>query len=284
MGAAEGDDRALAEDGWIYAGILWGALATIYSLANFYPDSSRLLYWGGAVAATICLPFWLLPWQQWGWPSRPWHRSAMALPGLTVAVTLTAIGWQSSLLVGAYYAWIAQRLRRLRLSYVALLLADFGLLQLLDTVGWLNTFWVTLLLGGSGLYAIGVDPGLADASQKETRHGLRCLLVALICITAILEFETAVGSTWAGVAVGLAVAIAGLLLRVRAYLYVGTAAFAIALLRQSAIAISGSTVALWSIGIVLGLTLIWIAATFEARRETTLNTLQNWSEALQDWE
>lgn len=280
----EANKSEIVVDGWTYGGIIWGAIAIAYGLVWMLPEPTLLFEWGGAIAAASCLPLWLLPWQRWGWLPHPWHRSAIVLPGLVVGITATAIGWQSLLLVAADYAWLALRSRRIRLSYIALLFADWGLLQLLGTAGWLDAFWAVFVLGGAGLYAAQVDPAIATPEQRETRHWLRCLLVALICLTCAIELETSTGQVWAGVGLGLGVAIAGLGLRVRAYLYVGSAVFAIALLRQTWLAISDSSVALWSIGITLGVTLIWIAATFEARRDSTMQTFQSWSAALRHWE
>ncbi len=271
-------------DKWTYAGIAWGAIAIAYSLLRFSPESSPVLYWGAAIAAAVCVFVMLCPWQAWGWSTRPWHRTAMVLPGLVAGVTLDDVGWQSLLLAGAYYAWLTLRLRRMRLSYVALLLADVGLIKLLDAVGWLSLSWLVLIVAGSGLYIAQIDPTWSEPERRTTRHWLRMLLAALICITTSVELEMVTGWVVGGMMVGLAVAIAGLLLRVRAYLYIGTATFAILLLWQAWLAIVTSSIALWSIGILLGLGLIWIAATFEARRDSTLRQLQAWSIALQEWE
>ncbi|MGK7910124.1 MAG: hypothetical protein AB4050_01375 [Synechococcus sp.] len=271
-------------DKWMYAGIAWGAIAIAYSLLRFVPDSSPVTYWGGAIAVAICAPALLCPWQVWRWTPRPWHRAAMVLPGLVAGITLAAAGWQSFLMMGAYYAWLALRLRRIRLSYVALLFADVGLIQLLDASRWLSGSGLVLILAGSGLYAAQIDPTWTHPDLRETRHWLRMLLVSLICIITSVELEGITGWVLGGMIVGLAVAIAGLILRVRAYLYVGTVAFAILVLRQTWLAIMTSSVALWSIGILLGLGLIWIAATFEARRNSTLRQLKVWSIALKDWD
>ncbi|MEM8714988.1 MAG: hypothetical protein AAGE92_04315, partial [Cyanobacteria bacterium P01_G01_bin.4] len=271
-------------DKWMYVGIAWGAIAIAYGLLRFAPDSSPVIYWGGAIAAAICSLGLLCPWQAWGWTARPWHRAAMVLPGLVAGITLDASGWQSFLLVGAYYAWLALRLRRIRLSYLALMCTDVGLIQLLDSTGWLSLSWLVLILAGSGLYVAQIDPAWGTTERRDARHWLRVLFASLLCITTSLELETITGWVLGGMMVGLGVAIAGLLLRVRAYLYVGTGTFAILLLRQTWLAIVTSSIALWSIGIVLGLGLIWIAATFEARRDSTLRQLQAWSTALREWE
>ena len=199
-------------------------------------------------------------------------------------VTVVEMGWQSYLLTASYYAWLSYRMQAIRLSYGALVLANIGVLQVLDLLGVLNVFWGTLVIGGSGLYVIGLEPALSGEAQRQNRHWLRCLMIAAICLVAVVELESATGSTWLGLGVGLLVAIAGLALRVRAYLYVGTLCLVVSVLRQAGLAIASSSIALWSVGILLGLALIWGAATFEARREKTLRTLHSWSAMLAGWE
>ena len=41
---------------------------------------------------------------------------------------------------------------------------------------------------------------------------------------------------------------------------------------------------LWALGITLGFALIWIAATFESRRASTIALVQYWSAELDRWE
>jgi hypothetical protein len=86
------------------------------------------------------------------------------------------------------------------------------------------------------------------------------------------------------VALSIGLILLGIVLRVRAFLYVGTATFIIRVLRLLWLFISTYSVLLWAVGIVLGLIFIWIAATFEARR-TQVNTLvQTWTAELSAWE
>ena len=40
----------------------------------------------------------------------------------------------------------------------------------------------------------------------------------------------------------------------------------------------------WAIGLGVGIILIWIAATFETRREQIRTLLYSWTEALAHWE
>jgi hypothetical protein len=59
--------------------------------------------------------------------------------------------------------------------------------------------------------------------------------------------------------------------------------FMLAVLRQLWLFISSESLLLWVLGIGLGLLLIWIAATFEARRSQTIALLQSWANELDRW-
>jgi len=78
--------------------------------------------------------------------------------------------------------------------------------------------------------------------------------------------------------------LAGLLQRVRAFLYVGTLTFILQIFWQLWRFISDYSLLLWVLGIILGLTLIWVAATFEARRSQMNVLLQHWIIELEDWQ
>jgi hypothetical protein len=103
----------------------------------------------------------------------------------------------------------------------------------------------------------------------------------LICVVALFE------AGWTGLipgAISLAILFVGLGLRVRAFLYVGTATFLVNGFVQLAILGSIYSFLKWAIGLVVGIILIWIAATFETRREQIAALLQNWIGELENWE
>ncbi|HEY9893955.1 MAG TPA: hypothetical protein V6D34_00855, partial [Candidatus Sericytochromatia bacterium] len=112
---------------------------------------------------------------------------------------------------------------------------------------------------------------------------------ALVCLTAFYQAEVGIADAppllpgILSIAIALGFILAGLLLHIRAFLFVGTAVFMIQVLRQVA-RFASESLPLWSMGIVLGIAFIWIAATFEARR-TQISTLMNyWSTELEAWE
>jgi len=78
--------------------------------------------------------------------------------------------------------------------------------------------------------------------------------------------------------------LAGLGLRVRALLYVGTLTFIGKVLHQLWLFINDNSLLLWALGIALGLLLIWLAATFEARRGQAIAFVRHWVSELEAWE
>ncbi len=77
---------------------------------------------------------------------------------------------------------------------------------------------------------------------------------------------------------------AGLGLRVRAFLYIGTATFLINACNQLIILNSTYSFLKWVIGFIVGLCLIWIAANFETRREQIFALFQDKSTEFDQWE
>ncbi len=281
---APDQETEASQDAWVYAGIVEAIFAIGYALYRIGPDPSWLWGWAAAIASSIAVILYLAPWSNWGWSMRPWRRSAAILPGAIVALTAWSVALQSLLIVAAFYAWFAGISRQLRFSYLSILLADWAIVRFLILRNWDEPIWLSVVVGGSLLYMAQIDPSLRSPSERNNRHLLRCLAVALICLTA---FYQANGNLWLGLAVlglGLALILLGLWLRVRAFLFVGTATFVIEVLQQTWIFINDYSLLLWAIGIVLGLIFIWIAATFEARRSQVASVMQYWVTSLDEWE
>jgi hypothetical protein len=274
---------------WTYAGLL-ELLATIgYGLYEVVPNTSGLLSWAGAIASGISVGLYHLPWNRGGWSERPARRLAIGLPLLTVIGTATMVALQSLVLAAAVYAWLAKALTRIRISYLSIVLFDWALLRFLHQQGWLTTLWLGAVLSGLLLYAAQIDPLLQPQSARSQRHWLRSLAIGLISLTAFYQAEVETGAT--AIVVGgltlagsmLAIAI-GLLRRVRAFLYLGTVTFVLRILRWLWLFLNTDALLLWSVGIVLGMIFIWIAATFEARRSQVSAVVQYWSSELETWE
>ncbi|MEO1402248.1 MAG: hypothetical protein AAFV72_13535, partial [Cyanobacteria bacterium J06635_1] len=272
---------------WTALGLIEALLAVAYDRFAWFPDKTGVLTWGGVIACAIGFVFYRAPWERWGWPRRPWRLMGVWLPILTLSITLAQVSTQGLLLVGAFYAWMGKHFEQIRLSYLSVLLLDWALLRYLNGQGWLTPLWCNLILGLSVLYLAEVDPYFHTASKKQQRHWLRTLASALVGLTALYQTEVSEPMlAFAGLTLllGLAFVFAGLLLKVRAFLYVGTGTFIVQVMRVLWLFISTNSLMLWAIGIVLGLVFIWIAATFESRRSQVINLLGSWASALEAWD
>ena len=287
---SNGRDRELARqrEAWTYAGI-WQGWSLIGRELDWTIPHKLLWGWAGAIAAGVAIALYFLPWHRWGWQLQPWRNTAIALPMAIVLLTMEPITIQSLLIVAAFYAGLAYSTQRIRLSYLGVLLLDWAIVRYLLERGSLTLLGVGLVLGGSLLYAAQIDPGLRSVSGRERRHWVRSLATGLICLTALYqaEVETGAGGFWVGlvaIGLGLAFVFLGIVLRVRAFLYIGTAVFVLRVFRLLWLFISTYSLLLWAVGIVLGLIFIWIAANFEARRSQMNALLQYWMTELAAWE
>jgi len=282
---------------WLDAALVQLLCALGYGihLLYFWPT---LLAWAAAVACPIAMLLEVTPWKRWGWNSRAGQRWAALLPGIVVLLTAWDISIQALLIAAVFYAGMAQRRRQVRLGYVSLLLLDFALLRIFDQLQLRDGLWYGGLLGANLLFLAQVDPQLApspgQALQEQParglRHWLRCLGAAIICLSGLYQAEvgiTGLGGFAAGgvaIALGLAFVAAGIALRIRAFLYVGTLTFVIRVLLQVWRYIQTDSLFLWGIGIALGSLLIWIAATFEARRSQITALMDYWVVELNAWD
>lgn len=272
-----------SSDNWIYVGILEATFAIAYLLYRTLPESI-LVSWAAAIACLFAYTLYTLPLQRWGWSKQPWQQSAAILPASIVLFTAWGIAIQSLLIVAAFYAWLAKAENRIRISYLSIFLTDWAFVRLLNNWNVSELLWYMTALSGSLLYIAQVDPVLRSPSEKEKRHILRTLATGLFCLTAIYQSDN---NLWQGVltiAFAFGLILAGLTLKVRAFLYVGTASFIIKVLRQLWLFINNYSLLLWALGIVVGLVLIWIAASFEARRSQAIALMQYWINELETWE
>ncbi|MEN8443784.1 MAG: hypothetical protein ABG776_02105 [Cyanobacteria bacterium J06555_13] len=271
---------------WTWLGLGSALLAIAYDRFAWFPDRTGLLTWGGALAAAIGIAMYYMPWEKLGW-GKPWRTLALWLPMLTLTITWTLVETPTLLLVAAFYAWMAKQIRNVRLSYLSILLFDLALLDYLDARGWLTTLILSIIVGLSVLYVAEVDPYFQNSSQKEQRHWLRILASGLVGVTALYQTESSQPLLlFAAIAcaIGIAFVFAGLILKVRAFLYVGTATFMLQVVRVLWLFINDNSLILWAVGIVLGLLFIWVAATFESRRSQLSAQLSSWTTALESWD
>ncbi|MGG6238608.1 hypothetical protein ACQ4N7_08190 [Nodosilinea sp. AN01ver1] len=265
---------------WVYAGLVelvgWFALGR-----SLFPALNFLDSWWGVVACAVAMPVYWVPWPTWGWPRRPWRVMAVGVP-LAIAILTGGFGHIPTLWVlTGFYGWLAWHSGKIRISYLSVFCAASAIWVWLenrsidDSVAWV------LPLGLALLYIAQVDPALALAERKEQRHWLRAIALALILFTALIT------ERWAGLPVGamaLGAIAAGLLLRMRAPLYVGTVIFALNALNQLVLLNAAFPFIKWVVGIVVGIALIWAAADVERRRDQWLQLTQNWGQDLDGWQ
>jgi hypothetical protein len=245
---------------------------------------SQLLHWGAAIATGMAFILYVLPWQRWGWPPQLRRRLPLVLPIGGVVLTLPGVGLSSLLLAGAWYIWLGQRISWIRLSYVGVVLADWALYRLVDRLVGITPIWLAMGAGGTLLFIAQVDPALRVSDRKELRHWFRCIAFGLMALTALVESDAHILGAALTVVGAILLGLAGLALRMRSALYVGTLTFVIKILRILWLFVAKESLLLWAFGIVLGLVLIWIAATFESRRSQAIAALSYWSDALEEWQ
>ncbi len=273
---------------WVYLGLI-EAVILITNLINKFGLGDLLIPWGGMITSGVGYFLYFLPWENWGWRIQPWQRVAIFLPILTVIITdwfippRSDLAWYLSTGVTiAYYLILAQNRQNIRFSYLSLGLMNFAFYRwLFSTTYNFDVIWYATPLGLSLLYFAQVDDIFNTSEQKKLRHLIRMFGTLIICLAALFTHE------WTGLIPGafsLMAIFAGLGLRIRAFLYIGTATFLVNAVNQLIILNSLYSFMKWMIGLIVGLILIWIAANFETRREQMVSLFQNWVDELQEWQ
>jgi hypothetical protein len=185
------------------------------------------------------------------------------------------------LIVAGYYVFFAILNQQIRFTYLSALLIDWVLYRWFWQLQLNDSLWYVTPLALSLLYMAQVEPNLKQPEEKSMRHFLRLLGSGAICVVALWSNP---GSGLVPGIISLLVIFAGLGLRIRAYLYVGTATFLINAFYQLGILIFDYPFSKWVVGLLVGIAFIWIAATFETRREQITALLRNWITELQNWD
>ncbi len=266
---------------WLYGGILQFTMACFWWLIVLIPEGAES--WLAGVACVLGLLMTTLPWKSWGWPPKPWHTVGRVLPIATILLTVSSVNLSSLVLGSVFYLWLAQSLSQVRWSYVSFGLGSWAYYQWLsqyDVLWLLYTVPVTAFI----LYVTQQDPALQEDLQRPQRHQLRLVASGLLSVTAFLELGDTFATGLMVVGMGILFALAGLGLRVRAYLFVGITTFMVAVLWQVGSYSFSNPLSLWAYGIGFGILLIWVAANFETRRMQLGSFFQRWLMQLADWE
>jgi hypothetical protein len=263
-------------DWWIYLGLAELMGVGIYARSIFrglgVVDEGLIL-----IACTIGLLLLLAPWRQWGWHDRPWRTVAIVLPLSRVVFEWNTISLLNLVVLAVFYAGVARRQRQFAWAYLSLLFINWAGVNLLLQYHLTSPLWYATLIGLSILVAVQWDPYWQ--SSKQNRHYGRILGSGTIAVTALVWHQP-----WLPIGIGLAIAILGLVFRVRAWLYVGTTAFLLTNVYQLLVLITEYPITKWAIGLLAGVLIITLAANFERRKEQIERALQHWLDRLQEWE
>jgi hypothetical protein len=269
---------------WVYLGILEAAAIGVY-IGSIIPHNllftRYLAPWCGAIASGVAVAGYLLPWRPWGWPPRPWQVAALILPLIGIGGSVGKVNEVSLLLVAGFYVWLARMRQQPRWCYLTLVLVNWAIVLWLKELQIAIPFTYSSLVGVSFICLVWIEPACGGTEGKSLRHALRLLGTGIIC-GAALWFHHQTGIL-PGI-LSLGAILAGLAFRVRAFLYVGTLTFLADAFYQLVILIFDYPLLKWIVGLLVGLSLLSIAGSFETRRAQLTTLLQNWLAELQEWE
>lgn len=261
---------------WVYAGIIQLGIIISY-LPSTWLKFSNLLN-----IVLACCVAWLIyqkSWESWGWQSRPWYRSASIIPVLTALIS-NPVSW-NLLPVVLFYLYLSRRDHQIRWSYLSLAILNWAIARWLLTHNFSELIWYVSLVGLSLIYITFVDPWLKLPQQREQRHRLRLVGTGIIAIVSLwLYQETGIFPA----TLGIVSVFLGIALRIRAFLFVGTLTFTLTIFYQLIVLSVTYAFLKWIIGLLIGISLIGIAANFERSRGQIVIVWQQWLNQLEQWE
>ncbi|MDZ8065511.1 MAG: DUF2157 domain-containing protein [Nostoc sp. DedQUE08] len=268
---------------WVYLGLLEVAGMRIYwretAVGRFW--AGPLVPWNGAIACVAAYFLYVLPWENWGWSKRPWQQAAYITPLIILWETRLQTYPITLIIAAGFYIFLAKVGENIRFTYISVALIDWALYRWFDSLHLTDALWYITPIGLSLLYIAQVDTQLKLPEYKTSRHFLRVLGSGLICGWAILFNQN---TAWIPGVFSLIAIFAGLALRVRAFLYIGTATFLITTIYQSVIFSLQYSFLKWVVGLLVGILLIYIAANFETRRAQITSLIRSAIDEFQSWE
>lgn len=275
--------RISTAETWVYLGLLQIAGIRIFWIYTAIGQlwAGPLLPWKAPISCLWAYLLYTLPWERWGWPKRPWQQAAYILPLIMLWESRLEIPPIGLLIVAAFYVLLAKLTKQIRFTYLTAALVDWAIFRWFFDLRLTDALWYITPIGLSLLYIAQIDPNLKLPTQSQTRHNLRLIGTGVICVAAfLLHQETGIQP---GILSIIAI-FAGLALRVRAFLYVGTATFLLTVFYQLVIFIFDYPFFKWVIGLLVGIAFISIAANFETRRVQLSSLLRNWLAELEQWQ
>jgi hypothetical protein len=271
-------------DLWVYLGLLEIA-GTIFYARIIWIELSGLDPHFSTIACLLAYGMYQIPWQRWGWRRTPWRIAAIILPLLTVLATAYVVSDIGLLGVAAFYIWVSQLRSNFRFTYISVALIDWVILHWFDKLNLTDSLWYTIVVGLSLLYVAQFDPELKPPEKRQLRHYLRLIGSGAISWVALFHHQDTdfVPGLIPGV-ISFITIFAGLILRIRAFLFIGTATFLGTAFYQLVILISRYPFTKWVVGLIAGIIFIGMAANFETRREQIQSVVRNSIHQLGEWE
>ena len=270
------DESTTTNDWWVYVGLAEIAATIVYTrliidkLSLFDP-------WRVIFTIAIALIIYQIPWHNFGWKTTPWRRTALIIPALMALVTAETISYFSLIATAAFYLRIAYHQQNIRWSYISLGFIDWGVARLVWQSN-LEAIWFAAIISLSILYIAQFDPDLQQ--NRKYRHYLRLVGSGFLCLVALFYQDTGIIPT----VISLITIMAGLGLRIRAFLFVGTITFIVTAIYQLVILVFTYSFLKWIVGLVMGIMLIIVAANFERQRDRLNNQLQSYTDRLKQWD
>ncbi len=275
--------RITIDEIWVYLGLLEACFFSIFlqetPIGRLF--TTQLLPWNGAIASVVAYFLYILPWENWGWSKRPWQHAAYILPLIILWQTALQVYPITLVLTAGYYIFLAKVGENIRFTYISVALVDWALYRWFYGLYLREALWYVTPISLSLLYIAQVDTQLRLPEFKTLRHALRLLGSGLICGWAIFFHQN---TPWIPGILSLIAIFAGLALRVRAFLYIGTATLLITTIYQSVIFSLQYSFLKWVVGLLVGILLIYIAANFENRRAQITSLIRNTIDELRSWE
>jgi hypothetical protein len=265
------------QDWWVYVG-LGEVTATIIYSRLIIPQLSIFDRFWVIIACVIALIIYLIPWANLGWRETPWRNAALTLPLLTILITAPTVSSLSLLVAAVFYLYIAYRQSSLRWSYLSLGLINWAVMRLMWQEN-LEFIWFAIVISLSILYIAQVDPYFQ--SHCKQRHYLRLVGSGFTCLVALLLYQDT------GIIpsiISILLVFAGLGLRIRAFLFVGTITLMLTIIYQLIILVFTYSFLKWIVGLIAGIVSIVIAANFESQRDRLNERWQNYLNRLQEWQ
>ncbi|MEM6754123.1 MAG: DUF2157 domain-containing protein, partial [Cyanobacteria bacterium P01_C01_bin.38] len=270
-------------DVWVYIGLIQIAVFRYFvppdSIVSIFFEQIRP--WIAGLSCIVAYLVYILPWQRWGWRKNPWQMTAYILPLFYLWETRIQIYSITLLFVAGYYTFIARITKKIRFTYISLGLFNWVLWRWFIDLNLTDPLWYISLIGLSLLYIAQFDPQLKLPQNKVYRHGLRIFGSGVICGYATLFHQNAF---YVPGILSLIAIFAGLALKIRAFLYIGTTSFLLTAFYHLVIFTLDYPFLKWVVGLLVGITLIFIAANFESRRQQLNVLIRNINSEFKEWE